>query len=122
MEFTDVNDSVIVNKIIEDSIKVHIQKVTDTQARIAKCMGPNKNMKGTEEHMDGAIRSLTEATNPAFARENARQSDPTLTEATQLSFKKFEDTPNVDPLSHNLTKAFYTLRVIKSRDIKINLL
>jgi hypothetical protein len=48
MEFTDVNDSVIVNKIIEDSIKVHIQKVNDTQARIAKCMGPNKNMKGTE--------------------------------------------------------------------------
>jgi hypothetical protein len=29
MEFSDVNDSVIVNKIIEDSIKVHIQKIND---------------------------------------------------------------------------------------------
>lgn len=30
-EFADVNDSVIVNKIIEDSSKVHIQKVQEAQ-------------------------------------------------------------------------------------------
>lgn len=29
IEFADVNDSIIVNKIIEDAIKVHVQKIDD---------------------------------------------------------------------------------------------
>jgi hypothetical protein len=30
--------------------------------------------------------------------------------------------PNVDPLAKNLTKAFYTLRLIKTRDVKVQML
>lgn len=72
MEFSDVNDSVIVNKIIEDSIKVHIQKINDAQNKISKCMGAQNKLKGSEINTNGAIRSLIEATNPAIARQLAK--------------------------------------------------
>lgn len=55
IEFADVNDSVIVNKILEDSIKIHIQKINDVQARIAKCFGANNNIKGPDLNTDSVI-------------------------------------------------------------------
>lgn len=55
MEFADVNDSVIVNKIVEDSIKIHIQKINDVQARISKCFGANNNIKGPDLNTDSVI-------------------------------------------------------------------
>jgi isopenicillin N synthase-like dioxygenase len=39
-----------------------------------------------------------------------------------VQFHKFKDVPNVDALTQNLTKAFYTIRVVKTRDYKIKLL
>jgi hypothetical protein len=36
--------------------------------------------------------------------------------------KKFEYVPNVDALSMNLTKCYYSLRLIKTRKLKIKLL
>jgi len=33
--------------------------------------------------------------------------------------KKYEHVPNVDALSLNLTKCFYSLRIIKTRKLKI---
>jgi hypothetical protein len=81
MEFADVNDSVIVNKIVEDSIKIHIQKINDVQARIAKCFGANNHIKGPDLNTDSVIQSLLEATNPAIAREANKKTDPNLTDA-----------------------------------------
>lgn len=75
IEFTDVNDSVIVNKIIEDSVKVHIQKINDVQAKISQCMGASSNMRDVDQNIDAAIRSLVEATNPAIARKMAAERD-----------------------------------------------
>jgi ferritin len=75
IEFTDVNDSVIVNKIIEDSVKVHIQKISDVQAKISQCMGASSNMRDADQNIDAAIRSLVEATNPAIARKMAAEKD-----------------------------------------------
>lgn len=71
----------IVNKIIDDAIKVHITKISETQNRIASCKAVNPNTRGADYHTGGTIRSLIEATNPAIAREMAKQGDQTLTEA-----------------------------------------
>ena len=39
-----------------------------------------------------------------------------------LLLKKFENIPNVDALRFNLTKCYYSLRLIKTRKVKIQLL
>ena len=59
---------------------------------------------------------------PELARERVQQIDKNLTEAQQVQYHKFADVPNVDALTQNLTKAYYTMRVIKTRDYKIQLL
>lgn len=68
-ELADVQDSVIVNKIVDDAIKVHISKIAETQSRITQCKSVSQNAKGTKVHTEGAIRSLIEATNPELGRE-----------------------------------------------------
>jgi hypothetical protein len=80
-EFADVHDAVIVNKIIDDAIKVHITKISETQNRIATCKAADSNTRGSDYHTGGTTRSLIEATNPAIAREIAKQGDQTMTEA-----------------------------------------
>ena len=39
------------------------------------------NLKGVDGNIDGAIRSLVEATNPALARQIVHHQDPNITEA-----------------------------------------
>lgn len=57
------------------------------------------------------------AANPAVGRQKGEDS-----EHQNLITKKFEHVPNVDALSLNLTKCFYSLRQIKTRKMKIQLL
>jgi hypothetical protein len=45
-----------------------------------------------------------------------------MTEQLQNKIRKLADIPNVNPINENTLKAFYTLRVIKTRDAKIKLL
>lgn len=96
MEFADVNDSIIVNKIIEDAIKVHVQKIDDVQKKIATCQNIDMNMRGVDFHTDGTTMSLLQATNPAAARELAQKQYQAMTDAQQVTYSKIAKVENLD--------------------------
>ena len=69
-----------VNKVLEESASFHIKKIEEVQEKIAQCQGAPNNLKGSQQEGGVLIRSLHQATNPAFAR-NQSKLDPNLNEA-----------------------------------------
>jgi hypothetical protein len=64
LEFTDVNDSVSINKILEDATTAHIQKISDCQKKIKEGKNPCKRISGKDSGTEGLKESLMKATNP----------------------------------------------------------
>ena len=57
-----------------------------------------------------------------MTRHKTQEKDAHYLEQQNIINKKYDSVPNVDPLSHSLTRCFYTLRLVKTRDYKVKLI
>ena len=111
----DVNEAGAANKILEDAATAHIRKVRGYFSDMSQ--------KSVKQPHTGAS-TAEEAILRAAARGEGKQK--TLAESDEPSTydaaKVEEYLQNVDPLKQNLIKSFYTLRLLKSREIKVKMI
>jgi hypothetical protein len=115
LEFTDVNDSVSVNKILDDATNAHAKKVRECQKKIKEGKNPIKVISGKDQGTKGLKESLIKATDPESLKEDRN-------EFNEAQAKRYADTPDVDQLNTSLLKSYYSLRLLKTRKMKIKLL
>jgi hypothetical protein len=92
LEFTDVNDSNSVNKILDDASSAHILKVKNCQQKIKEGKQPFKVIKGKEINTTGVKDSLLKATEPENIKEDKQ-------EYAEGQAKRYAGLPDVDPLN-----------------------
>ena len=119
-EFVDVNEAGASNKILEDSATAHVRKVrnyfTDLSQKVQKIKYADK--AETEEAIlyKAASRETSKRITDATSQDG-------LDDFSNYNQGKVEEyLQNVDPLKQNLIKAYYTLRLLKTRAIKAKMI
>lgn len=118
-EFTDVNEAGAVNKILEDAATAHLRQVRAYFTEISQ-----KNSKGNFKNKDLAEKNiLKQAIRNESNKFMSPYSDNKSDEPSSYNSSRVEGfLQNVDPLKHNLMKSFYTLRLLKCREMKCQLI
>jgi len=116
LEFTDVNDTMSVARIIEEAVSSHVKKVEECQKKIKEGKDPCKAIDGREWQTTGLNESLINATEPERAK-----GGPKSVSEVEVN-KKVAEAPNLDQLKPILLKSYYSLRLLKTRDVKIKLI
>jgi len=119
-EFIDVNEMGAANKILEDSATAHVGKVRAYFTEISQ-----KTTWAGHEDQGAAVEAiLRDATLGESAAAQAKKASAgRVDEPSQYNPAKAEEyLRNIDPMKQHLIKSYYSLRLLKSREIKARLI
>ena len=119
-EFVDVNEAGAANKILEDSATAHVRKVRGYFTDISqKTTRTSLADAGAAEEMMLRGAALGDPDGDQGRRDGSQRPD----EPSHYNQGKVEEyLQTIDPLKQHLIKSYYTLRLLKSRAIKAELI
>jgi hypothetical protein len=109
----DVNEAGAANKILEDAATAHVRKVRGYFSDMSQ-----KHVKQPHTSASTAEEAILRAAARGQGKSKSQEDEP----STYNQAKVEEYLQNVDPLKQNLIKSFYTLRLLKSREIKVKMI
>jgi len=118
-DFIDVNEAGATNKILEDASLSHLRKVKQyfTEISLLKSQESPSQAESTEKQI------LSQAIQRNSSNISKMSVESKQDEHSNHSSSKIEGfLQNVDPLKQNLIKSYYTLRLLKQRDMKCKMM